>query len=85
MDKFRKEDEFLLRGMSEALEAAFYEVALRIRYADDQCVLLAKLYEPLLCFILYSKAKFDCYSRYFLTSYFCIPLPYNEKDIFFGF
>ena len=44
MDKFRKEDEFLLRGMSEALEAAFYEVALRIRYADDQCVLLAKLY-----------------------------------------
>ena len=24
----------------------------------DQCVLLAKLYEPLFCFILYSKAKF---------------------------
>ena len=22
--------------------------------------------------------------RYFLTSYFCIPVPYNEKDIFFG-
>ena len=21
---------------------------------------------------------------YFLTSYFCIPVPYNEKDIFFG-
>ena len=33
--------------------------------------------------ILYSKAKFACYSRCFLTSYFCIPVPYNEKDIFF--
>ena len=32
----------------------------------------------------YSKAKFACYSRCFLTSYFCIPVPYNEKDIFFG-
>ena len=30
------------------------------------------------------KAKFACYSRYFLTSYFCIPVPYNEKDIFSG-
>ena len=48
----------------------------------DQCILLAKLYEPLPCFILYSKAKFACYFRYFLTSYFCIPVPYNEKDIF---
>ena len=39
------------------------------------------------CFILYSKAKFacySCYSRYLVTSYFCIPVPYNEKDIFFG-
>ena len=49
----------------------------------DQCVLLAKLYYLLPCFILYSKAKFACYSRCFLTSYFCIPVPYNEKDIFF--
>ena len=49
----------------------------------DQCVLLAKLYQSLLCFIPYSKAKFACYSRCFLTSYFCIPVPYNEKDIFF--
>ena len=39
---------------------------------------------PLPCFILFSKAKFVCYSRYFLTFYFCIPVPYNEKDIFFG-
>ena len=30
-----------------------------------------------------SKAKFACYSRCFLTSYFCISVPYNEKDIFF--
>ena len=49
----------------------------------DQCVLLAKLCYPLPCFILYSEAKFACYSSYLLTSYFCIPVPYNEKDIFF--
>ena len=36
------------------------------------------------CFIPYFKAKFACYSRYFLTSYFCIPVPYNEKDILFN-
>ena len=24
-----------------------------------------------------------CYSRYLLTSYFCIPVPYDEKDVFF--
>ena len=29
------------------------------------------------CFILYSKIKFACYSSYFLTSYFCILVPYN--------
>ena len=49
----------------------------------DQCSLLAKLYWPLPCFIPYSKAKFACYPRCFLTSYFCIPVPHNEKDIFF--
>ena len=48
----------------------------------DQCVLFAKLWYSLTCFVLYSKAKFACYSRCFLTSYFCIPVPYNEKDIF---
>ena len=37
---------------------------------------------PLPFFILYSEAKFACYSRYLLTSYFCIPVPYDEKDIF---
>ena len=50
----------------------------------DQCIFLAKLYLSLPCFIPYSKAKFACYSRCFLTSYFCIPVPCNEKDIFFG-
>ena len=40
--------------------------------------------EWLNCFIPYSKAKFAYYPRCFLTSYFCIPVPYNEKDIFFG-
>ena len=29
------------------------------------------------------QARFACYSRYFLTYYFFIPVPYNEKDIFF--
>ena len=48
-----------------------------------QCLLvncydqLAKLYYPLPCFILFSKAEFACYSRYLLTSYFCIPVPYD--------
>ena len=45
---------------------------------------LSKTLLPLPCFILYSKAKLACYSRYLLTSYFCIPVPYEEKDIFFG-
>ena len=36
----------------------------------------------LLCFVL--KGQICCYSRCFLTFYFCIPVPYNEKDIFFG-
>ena len=31
------------------------------------------------CFILYPKAKLAYYSRYFLTSYFCISVPYNEE------
>ena len=42
-------------------------------------------YSSLPCFILYSKDKFACFSRYFLTSYFCIPVPYNEKGIFFEY
>ena len=50
----------------------------------DQHVLLTKLCEPFSCFILYSKAKLACYSRYLLTFYFCIPEPYDEKDFFFG-
>ena len=38
----------------------------------DQCVLLARLCLPLPCFILYSRAKVSCYSRYFLSSYLCV-------------
>ena len=48
----------------------------------NQCVLLAKLCYPLPCFILYSKAKLACYSRYLLTSYFCIPVPDDERTSF---
>ena len=29
------------------------------------------------------RPNFACYSRCFLTCYFCIPVPYNEKDIYF--
>ena len=39
--------------------------------------------QPLTCFILYSKVKLVYYSRQLLSSYFYIPVPYNEKDIFF--
>ena len=49
----------------------------------DQCVLLAIFCQPFICFILYSKAKLACYCRYFLTFYFCISVPYDEKDVFF--
>ena len=34
---------------------------------------------------LYPKAKLAHYSRYLLTYYLCIPVPYDEKDIFFFF
>ena len=49
----------------------------------DQCIFLEKLYSFLPCFIPHSKAKFACYSRWILTSYFCITVPYNEKDKIF--
>ena len=35
------------------------------------------------CFILYSKAKFACYSRCFSKTYFCIPVHHNEKGHLF--
>ena len=34
----------------------------------------------LLCFVL--QGQISCYYRYLLTSYFCIPFPYNEMGIF---
>ena len=61
---------------SEAWGAAVYGFTKTWTWLSD--------WTELSCFILYSKAKFACFSRYFLTSYFCIPLPYNEKDIFVG-
>ena len=48
----------------------------------DQCIFLAKLCYPLPCFILYSKAKLACYSKY--LTYLCIPVLYDDKAIFFG-
>ena len=32
----------------------------------------------------FSKAKLACYSRYLLTSYFCIPVPMMKRTSFFG-
>ena len=43
--------------------------------------------KTLLVFALLHSAfqgQFACYSRCFLTSFFCIPLPYNKKDTVFG-
>ena len=39
------------------------------------------LCQPFPCLILSCKAKFACYSRYLLTSYICILVSYDEKDI----
>ena len=47
----------------------------------DQCVLLAKVCQSLFCLLLYPKAKLARYSRYLLTSCFCIPILYDEKDM----
>ena len=44
---------------------------------------LGKILFAFACFILYLKAKLACYSRYLLTSYICIPFPYDEKDTIF--
>ena len=33
--------------------------------------------------VFYSKAKLACYYSCLLISYFCIPIPYDEKDLFF--
>ena len=44
---------------------------------------MTELYQPLPCLILYSKVKFANYFRGFLTSYFCIPVPYKENNMLF--
>ena len=44
---------------------------------------LGKILLAFACFILYLKVKLACYSRYLLTSYFCIRISYDEKDTFF--
>ena len=38
--------------------------------------------KPLPCFITCSKTKPACYSRYLLTSYFCIPVPMMKRTFF---
>ena len=44
--------------------------------------------KALLAFALlhfYSVAKLACYSGFVLTCYFCMPIPYDDKDVFFFF
>ena len=61
-----------------------YLMLLEENVCNDHRVFLAKLCQRLPCFILYSKAKHVCHSRYLLSSYFCILIPYDEKDIIFS-
>ena len=58
-------------------------VLFREGVCSDQCISWQN--HGSLCPALFCtpKAKFACYSRYLLTSCFCIPVPYEEKDIFF--
>ena len=51
----------------------------------DQYALLSKFCYPLLCFILYSKAKLACYFSYLLTSYFYILVPVFIETVNFSF
>ena len=49
----------------------------------DQFILLAKLLAfDLVCFVL--QGQICLLLQCLLTSFFCVPDPYNEKDIFFG-
>ena len=50
----------------------------------DQRVLLTKLLACAMLHFVLQGAKLSCYSGYLSTSYFWIPVPYNEKDIFLG-
>ena len=51
---------------------------------EGVCYSLGKTLLAFALLILYSKAKLACYTKCFLTFYFCIPVPYNEKDMLFG-
>ena len=48
----------------------------------EQCILLAKLLAFALLHLVF-QGQTLVYSWYLLTCYFCIPVPYGEKDIFF--
>ena len=51
----------------------------------DQCVLLANSVSLFPVSFFFFNVKLACYTRDILSSYFCIPVPYIEKDIFFFF
>ena len=71
----------IIQPFGDALCRVFSLVLLK-KLCYEQWILLAKL----LAFDLLhlAKAKFACYFRHLLSSYFCIPVPYNENDIFWG-
>ena len=52
-------------------------------FCYDQCILLAKLCKPLPALLCTPRAKLPVNSRYLLTSYFCILVTCDEKDILF--
>ena len=70
-------------GLSGEASALVFSAPHSPNYTDSPGTLSLQLQE-IFPTQVYSKAKFACYSRCFLTSYFCIPAPYNEKDIFLG-
>ena len=46
--------------------------------------LIPKMLVLIIAISCLTTSKFTCYSKYLLTSYFCIPVHYDEKDIFLG-
>ena len=50
----------------------------------DQCVLLGKLYQLCPASFCTPRPNLPVTPGVSLASYICIPVPYNEKDIFFG-
>ena len=65
------------------VSTVFPSICHEVMGLDHQCV----LGKTLLAFVLLHsvlQGQICLHSTYLLTYYFCIPVPYKEKDIFFG-